>query len=101
VWSRYKCLIVHPGIKGDRGPSSLDWAITLKEEFWGVTIIEAGEEMDAGPIWAAREFALGGQPIKKSSLYRHQVTEAAVEGVLEAVANSQLSTFQPEPLDYA
>jgi putative two-component system protein, hydrogenase maturation factor HypX/HoxX len=27
VWSRHLCLIVHPGIKGDRGPSSLDWAI--------------------------------------------------------------------------
>ena len=27
VWSRHLCLIVHPGIKGDRGPSSLDWTI--------------------------------------------------------------------------
>jgi len=27
IYEHYKCLIVHPGIKGDRGPSSLDWAI--------------------------------------------------------------------------
>lgn len=27
IWSRHVCLIVHPGIAGDRGPSSLDWAI--------------------------------------------------------------------------
>jgi putative two-component system hydrogenase maturation factor HypX/HoxX len=27
VWSRLPCLIVHPGIVGDRGPSALDWAI--------------------------------------------------------------------------
>ncbi|UFJ41732.1 hypothetical protein LOK74_04265 [Brevibacillus humidisoli] len=27
VWKEYTCLVVHPGIKGDRGPYSLDWAI--------------------------------------------------------------------------
>lgn len=27
IYNRIKCLIVHPGIKGDRGPSSIDWAI--------------------------------------------------------------------------
>jgi putative two-component system protein, hydrogenase maturation factor HypX/HoxX len=27
VWKNTKSLILHPGIKGDRGPSSLDWAI--------------------------------------------------------------------------
>ena len=29
IWARHRCLIVHPGPKGDRGPSSLDWAIEL------------------------------------------------------------------------
>ncbi len=27
VWRRNRCLVVHPGIRGDRGPSALDWAI--------------------------------------------------------------------------
>ena len=27
VYYKTKCLIVHPGVQGDRGPSSLDWAI--------------------------------------------------------------------------
>ena len=27
IWRNYVCIIIHPGIKGDRGPSSLDWAI--------------------------------------------------------------------------
>ena len=27
VWGRYRTIIVHPGPKGDRGPSSLDWAL--------------------------------------------------------------------------
>jgi putative two-component system hydrogenase maturation factor HypX/HoxX len=39
VSSRYLCLIVHPGIKGDRGPSSLDWAIANDEKSWGVSIL--------------------------------------------------------------
>jgi putative two-component system hydrogenase maturation factor HypX/HoxX len=27
IWRRQPCLVVHPGIPGDRGPSALDWAI--------------------------------------------------------------------------
>src|SRR5208283_5663610 len=75
VWSRYLCLIVHPGIKGDRGPSSLDWAIAHQEKSWGVTILEAVDAFDAGPIWASYEFALKADPPAKSSLYRDQVTD--------------------------
>jgi putative two-component system protein, hydrogenase maturation factor HypX/HoxX len=29
VWRKYRCIIIHPGPEGDRGPSSLDWAISL------------------------------------------------------------------------
>jgi putative two-component system hydrogenase maturation factor HypX/HoxX len=100
VWSRHLCLIVHPGIRGDRGPSSLDWAIANHEKLWGVSILEAAEEFDAGAIWASHEFALPRSPAAKSSLYRHEVTEAAVRGVLEAVAKFESRQFQPKPLDY-
>ena len=103
VWSRYLCLIVHPGIKGDRGPSSLDWAIANDEKSWGVSILEAADEFDAGAIWAAHEFALEADPPAKSSLYRGQVTEAAVRGVLEAIDRIETGAFrsgawQPEKL---
>jgi putative two-component system hydrogenase maturation factor HypX/HoxX len=94
VWSRHLCLIVHPGIKGDRGPSSLDWAITNNEKIWGVTILESADEFDAGPIWASHEFALEADPPAKSSLYRGQVTEAALRGVLEAVARIESGEFR-------
>jgi len=94
VWSRHLCLIVHPGIKGDRGPSSLDWAIANHEKIWGVTIIEAADEFDAGPIWASHEFAIEADPPAKSSLYRRQVTEAAVRGVLETVARIESGEFR-------
>ena len=94
VWSRHLCLIVHPGIKGDRGPSSLDWAIANHEKIWGVTILEAADEFDAGPIWASHEFALEADPPAKSSLYRGQVTEAALRGVLEAIARIESGEFR-------
>jgi putative two-component system protein, hydrogenase maturation factor HypX/HoxX len=94
IWSRHLCLIVHPGIKGDRGPSSLDWAIANHEKSWGVTILEAADEFDAGAIWASHEFALENNPPAKSSLYRGQVTEAALRGVLEAVGRIELGAFQ-------
>lgn len=84
VWSRLPCLIVHPGIVGDRGPSALDWAITNDESSWGVTVLQATGEMDAGPVWASVGFPM--RRATKSSLYRNEVTEAAVLGVREALA---------------
>ncbi|WP_036255230.1 enoyl-CoA hydratase-related protein [Methylocapsa acidiphila] len=94
VGSRCPCLIVHPGVKGDRGPSSLDWAIANGEQTWGVTILQAAEEFDAGAIWASHEFALETAPSAKSSLYRGPVTEAALRGVLEAIARVESGDFQ-------
>jgi putative two-component system hydrogenase maturation factor HypX/HoxX len=35
IWGSHRCLIVHPGPRGDRGPSSLDWAIELGMDEWG------------------------------------------------------------------
>ena len=52
VWRHYVCIVVHPGIKGDRGMSSLDWAIQNEETEWGVTALQAAAEMDTGDIWA-------------------------------------------------
>ena len=48
VWRRVRCLVVHPGIVGDRGPSALDWAVMDGEREWGVTVLEANGEFDAG-----------------------------------------------------
>ena len=106
VLSRYLCLIVHPGIRGDRGPSSLDWAIASDEKTWGVSILEAAPEFDAGPIWGSHEFPIEADPPAKSSLYRGQVTEAALRGVVEAVARIesdglQSGSWRPEKLSDA
>ncbi len=99
VWRRYRCLVVHPGIKGDRGPSALDWAIMNQEHEWGVTVLQANADMDGGDIWSAASFAMREAP--KSSIYRHEVTEAAVVAVVDAIRRIEGGTAAPEPLDYS
>ena len=98
IWANRICLVVHPGIRGDRGPSALDWAILNRERHWGVTVVQANGEMDAGDIWASVEFPM--REATKASLYRNEVTEGAVTAVLSAVARLQQGGFTPEPLDY-
>jgi len=83
IWKHQRCWIVHPGIVGDRGPSALDWAITNGEPEWGVTVLQAEAEMDAGPVWATANFPM--RTGKKASLYRQEVTEAAVTAVKAAL----------------
>ena len=79
VWQRHRCLVVHPGIVGDRGPSALDWAILEGVARWGVTVIDATGDLDGGDVWANVEFAM--REAAKSSVYRHEITEAAVEAI--------------------
>lgn len=95
IWQNHVCLVVHPGIVGDRGPSALDWAILNREAEWGVTILQANGEMDAGDVWAQRSFPM--RIAKKSSLYRNEVTLAALDGLLEAVRKFA-SGKRPVPL---
>jgi putative two-component system protein, hydrogenase maturation factor HypX/HoxX len=98
VWSARPCLVVHPGIRGDRGPSSLDWAIRDGEDRWGVTVLQANAEYDAGDIWAHREFPM--RPASKSALYRHEVADAASDAVQHALLCYREGGFRPAPLDY-
>jgi len=99
IWSRHRCLVVHPGIRGDRGPSALDWAIMDDEPAWGVTVLIANGEMDAGDVVASVDFPM--RRATKSSLYRNEVTEAAVRAVRLALERLADPAFRPEPLDCA
>ncbi|WP_327134987.1 hydrogenase maturation protein [Streptomyces sp. NBC_01343] len=94
VWSAHTCLIVHPGPVGDRGPSSLDWAIAEDTTLWGVTVLQACEEMDAGDVWATAECTLA--PVGKSDAYRGEIADAALAAVLVAVDRYAGGTYVPE-----
>lgn len=50
--------------------------------------------MDAGPVWSSAEFPL--RRARKSSVYRHEVTEAAVAAVLLAVERLAVGDFDPQ-----
>ncbi|MCK7625132.1 enoyl-CoA hydratase-related protein [Streptomyces sp. RS10V-4] len=95
VWSARPCLIVHPGPLGDRGPSSVDWALHTGADRWGVTVLQANDEMDAGDIWATAECPV--PEIGKSDLYRNEIADAAIEAVLTAVDRFASGTYRPEP----
>jgi putative two-component system protein, hydrogenase maturation factor HypX/HoxX len=96
VHSRRTCLIVHPGPPGDRGPSSLDRAVQEGRTRWGVTVLQAVEELDAGPVWASSDCVL--PECGKSDLYRGEVSDAAVRAVLTAVERFASGCFTPRSL---
>jgi putative two-component system hydrogenase maturation factor HypX/HoxX len=98
VWRNWRTVIVHPGPVGDQGPSSLDRAILDQEPVWGVTALQAVEELDAGPIWTYRTFPMRCDPPRKSTLYGGLVTEAAVACALEVVDLAADPSFRPTPL---
>ncbi|MFJ8467224.1 hydrogenase maturation protein [Streptomyces swartbergensis] len=95
VWQEHTCLIVHPGPPGDRGPSSLDWAIAEEAPEWGVTVLQAEAAMDAGDIWADASFPV--PPAGKSDVYRGEVSDAAAGAVLLAVRRFADGSFKPRP----
>lgn len=113
VFESYLTWIVHPGAPGDAGPSSLDWVLLGDDgtepdaskaleilstndyvasgkgrTHWGVTVLQAIEELDAGPVWAWDQFPIvldGPEAFTKASLYRGPVTQAAVAACLCAI----------------
>ncbi|KAI5456126.1 hydrogenase maturation factor hoxX [Mariannaea sp. PMI_226] len=111
VHRQFLTLIVHPGPPGDVGPSALDWLLMGDDgseddpgellrtqplsasgrQYWGVTVLQAIEELDAGPVWAFEQFPvhIDDPQLTKSTLYRGAVTRAAVTAILAAVERIQ------------
>ncbi|MDX3802651.1 enoyl-CoA hydratase-related protein [Streptomyces sp. AK04-3B] len=93
VWTAHTCLVVHPGPVGDRGPSSLDWAIHEGVDRWGVTVLQADREMDAGDVWASVPCRV--PPVSKSELYRGEIADAALQALMIAVERFAGGTYVP------
>ncbi|KAK4497849.1 hypothetical protein PRZ48_010504 [Zasmidium cellare] len=117
VYEKYLTLIIHPGPPGDVGPSALDWVLLgddgtvddagelLKKldkedcrpgrSHWGITILQAIEEFDAGPVWAFEQFEIDiDQPgLTKSELYRTGITHSAVNATIAAIARIQAAAL--------
>ncbi len=100
VWRSRPTIVVHPGPPGDRGPSSLDWAIMGAEPVWGVTVLQAVDEMDAGPVWATQSIAMPADPLRKSDLYNGLVADAAIAAIREVLSKALDPGFRPQQQDY-
>jgi putative two-component system hydrogenase maturation factor HypX/HoxX len=95
VWQNVPVIIIHPGPPGDRGPSSLDWAVMQERPEWGVTALQANDEMDAGDIWASGKFAM--RRAAKASIYRREVSDTALALVEEVMQKMDDPSFSPMP----
>ncbi|MDT7833614.1 enoyl-CoA hydratase-related protein [Aquabacterium sp. OR-4] len=120
VWRQRVCLVVHPGPPGDRGPSALDWALLRQRPppvagpvaaapdrplgpdmaaplSWGVTVLQATADFDAGRVWAWQAFAVRPEATK-ASLYRHEVVQAATRATLAALQRWRPGSLAPAAL---
>jgi enoyl-CoA hydratase/carnithine racemase/methionyl-tRNA formyltransferase len=117
IYENVMTLIIHPGPPGDAGPSSLDWLLlgddgTVEDpaellermdsgvryegrSHWGVTVLQADEEFDGGPVWAFQQFPvedIDDPSLNKSSLYRGNITRAAIMAAQAAVQRVELAS---------
>ncbi|KAK3099423.1 hypothetical protein FSP39_004107 [Pinctada imbricata] len=92
------CLIVHPGIAGDRGSSSIDWAIHDEADQWGVTLLQADDKMDSGDIWCTDNFEMK-ENTTKTGTYVGDIADSAVECVFESIQR-YISKVPPVALSY-
>ncbi|KAM7218008.1 ClpP/crotonase [Rhypophila decipiens] len=120
IYHQSLALIIHPGPPGDVGPpSALDWLLVgdggsetdpekllitqplsdLGRQYWGVTVLQAIEEFDAGPVWAFEQFPvdINDLHLTKSTLYRGLVTRAAVIATLAAVERIRARLLEMAP----
>ena len=92
-------LIVHPGIAGDHGMSSIDWALHDGKNEWGVTVLEAADEMDAGNIWSTENFSVR-ENSTKTGMYVGEVSDAVERCVMDAVSRF-MERIPSCPVDYS
>jgi len=77
--------ILHPGIRGDKGPHALEHALLENKKRWGVSIICANQEFDGGDIYVEHSFSM--RVTRKASLYRREVNYAASNAIKQLVSD--------------
>ncbi len=79
IYEKYPTFIFHPGIIGDRGPNSLEYALKSDTKEWGVVILRANELYDGGDIVASSDFKV--RDTYKASLYRQEVVQNSLKAL--------------------
>jgi enoyl-CoA hydratase/carnithine racemase len=120
IYTKCMTLVVHPGAPGDGGPSALDFLIIEEDgtdediervmgkdlwsahgrSHWGVTVLQANAEYDAGPVWAWEQYSINidDHNLIKSGFYRGPVTRAALAACLTAIKRIELAARETAPV---
>lgn len=93
IYEKTPTYILHPGIRGDRGHNALDNALKENKDEWGVVILRANEEFDAGDIYAEVNFKM--REDTKASIYREEVTNATLKALDKLLENIKDKSFIP------
>ena len=93
IFSTIPTYILHPGVRGDRGHNALDHALLSEKEEWGVVILRANEEFDAGEIYSEVKFSM--RDVSKASVYRNEVRTATLKALTELLINIEDKEFKP------
>jgi len=93
IFLKTPTFILHPGIRGDRGHNALDHALRDDKEEWGVVILKANEEFDAGDIYSEIRFKM--RDTTKASIYRNEVANATSVALKELLKNYNDKNFTP------
>jgi methionyl-tRNA formyltransferase len=89
---------VHPSLLPKyRGPSPIESAILNGDETTGVTIMQLSPEMDAGPVYTAKQYSLNGTETQPE-LYQALGT-FGTDLLLEVLPRILASGLQPMPQD--
>jgi len=75
IYESYPTFIFHPGVIGDRGAYSLDYAIFDELLEWGGVWLRVNELYDGGDIYASGSFKM--RHSYKASIYRQEMVRVA------------------------
>jgi putative two-component system hydrogenase maturation factor HypX/HoxX len=89
IYENYQTFVFHPGIIGDRGAYSIEWALWNNQTSWGGVWLKANELFDGGDIYANGIFDL--RDTTKASVYRIEEKSLALDllpNLLENIKNN-------------
>jgi len=94
IYEVYPTFVYHPGLRGDRGAYSLEWALWDEKKKWGGVWLRAVKELDGGDIYAQGSFDM--RQTYKASLYRNEELQNALALLPTVLQNIQNNTKTPQ-----
>jgi len=94
IYENYLTFVFHPGVRGERGAYSIEWALINEEKRWGGVWLKAVKKLDAGDIYAFREFDL--EQKSKAYVYRVQEKKVALNSLEELLKNIEQENSIPQ-----